>query len=214
MSRFAGFPERTFTFYEDLAANNTKPWWNEHKAEYDAAVKAPLQALVDELAGEFGTAKLFRPYNDQRFHKGEPIKTHQGAAVPLEDSVAYYVQVGADGLFVAGGWYAPAGKQLARFRAAVAGPAGAELGRLVKSAARRFDVQTDPLATRPRGVDPEHPNLEQLRYRKVTVGTTYRGEPWLGTRKALEVVRKDWRAMRPLFEWLADTVGPFGEPDE
>lgn len=212
MTRFEGFPERTFTFYEDLTANNTKVWWNAHKAEYEDAVKRPMQALTEELSGEFGAAKLFRPYNDQRFHQAEPIKTHQGAAVALEDAVAYYVQVGADGLFVAGGWYAPQGKQLGRYREAVAGPAGAELARLMRSLGRRFVVQTDSLATRPRGVDPDHPHLEQLRYRKVTVGVTYPVAPWLSTRKPLAVVRKDWRTMRPLFEWLADHVGPFGEP--
>ena len=211
---FTGFPQRAFTFYADLAANNTKAWWLEHRAEYDDCVKTPLQALTDALAGEFGPAKLFRPYNDQRFHRGEPLKTHQGAAVAIEDAVAYYVQVGADGLFVAGGWYQPGGRQLARYRDAVAGPAGAELVRRVRAVPRRFTLGTDALATRPRGVDPDHPRLEQLRYRRLTLGTTYDGVGWLHTQRALDVVRKDWRAMQPLLEWLADHVGPFGEPDE
>ena len=211
---FGGFDERAFDFYARLAANNSRTWWQQHRDEYETLVRAPLQALVDELEPEFGTAKLFRPYNDQRFHKGEPIKTHQGAVVSLEDAVGYYVQVSAEGLFTAGGWYSPGGKQLARFRDAVDGPAGAELERILAKARRTFVVDTNPLATRPRGVDADHPRLELMRSRKVVASRTYPIEPWLGTVKARDAVRRDWRAMRPLLEWLADHVGPFGEPGE
>jgi uncharacterized protein (TIGR02453 family) len=210
---FTGFPAEAFDFYDRLADNNTRPWWNEHKAEYEDAVKAPLQALVDELAGEFGTAKIYRPYNDTRFAKGKPpIKDHQGAVVELEDSVGYYVQVSAQGLMVAGGWYAPMGQQVHRFREAVDGPRGAELERLVKAVRRRFDVEGRPLKTRPKGYEADNPRIELLRFRALTVARTYEVGPELGTRSAFTAVRGDWRAMRPLLEWLADNVGPGSDP--
>ena len=91
MTDFAGFSPQAFSFYERLAANNTKVWWGERKGEYESLVKAPMLALTSELADEFGAAKLFRPHNDARFSKGDPIKTHQGATVTLEDAVGYYV---------------------------------------------------------------------------------------------------------------------------
>lgn len=211
-SAFTGFPQQAFDFYERLAANNTKPWWNEHRGEYDEFVKAPLVALADELSSEFGTYKLFRPYNDQRFTTGEPIKTHQGATVPIEDAVGYYVQVSAEGLMTAGGWYSPGGDQVRRYREAVDGAAGAELQRMVTSLQRTFDVEGNQLATRPRGVDPNHPRLDLMRNRMLTVARTYPVDSWLSTRKAFTVVRKDWRAMRPMLEWLADRVGPLDDP--
>ena len=214
MSASSGFPDACFAFYDQLAVNNTRAWFAEHRAEYEYSVKAPLQDLVDALADEFGPAKLFRPFRDARFVKGEPIKDHQGAVVAVEDAMGYYVQVSAAGLMTAGGWYAPAGRQIERFRGAADGPAGAELDRLLASARTRFTVDGNPLATRPRGVQPDHPRLDLLRMRKVTVARHYPVEPWLGTGKALSTVRADWRAMRPLVDWLADHVGPFGDPGE
>lgn len=213
MSAFQGFPVEAFDFYEQLAANNTRPWWNDHKATYQERVREPLQALVDELTAEFGAAHLFRPYRDARFSKDKtPIKDHQGAFVGVEDAIGYYVQVSAGGLMVAGGWYAPQGDQIARYRLSVEGPAGAELERIMASLSRSWEVDGRPMKTRPRGVDPEHPRLELLRFRAVTVARHYPVEPWVGTRKALTTVRAGWRAMRPLVEWLGDFVGPAADP--
>lgn len=210
---FAGFPAEAFDFYEQLAENNTRAWWNDHKTQYEEWVKAPLQALTAELADEFGSAKLFRPYNDTRFAKGKPpIKEHQGAVVELEDAVAYYVQVSAAGLMVAGGWYAPLGQQVHRYREAVDGPRGAELERLVAAAKRRFEVEGRPLKTKPKGYEADNPRIELLRFRALTVARHYPVAADLGTRKALTMVRTDWRAMRPLLEWLADNVGPGSDP--
>ncbi len=212
MSAFTGFPEGCFRFYDQLAGHNTRAWFAEHKGEYEHLVRVPMQLLSDELAGEFGASKLFRPYKDARYSRGEPIKDHQGAVVAVEDAMGYYVQVSAAGLMVAGGWYAPAGRQLERYRGAVDGPAGAELERLVQAAGRRFHVDTNPLATRPRGVPADHPRLGLLRARKLVVERRYPIEPWMSTSTAVTRVRDDWRSMRSLIDWLADHVGPHGDP--
>lgn len=210
---FAGIPAEAFDFYDRLAGHNTRPWWNEHKGEYERSVRAPLQALLDELEPEFGRGKLFRPYNDVRFSKDKsPVKDHQGGVVEIEDAMGYYVQVSADGLLVGGGWYAGHGQQLARFRESVDGPAGAELARILTSVRRRFDVDGDPVRTQPRGYDAAHPRIDLLRMRRVTATRRYAPGPSLGTRKALSTVRSDWRAIRPLMEWLADFVGPATDP--
>lgn len=204
---------QAFEFYDALADNNTRPWWQDHKADYEAHVKVPMVALLAELSEEFGTPHVFRPYRDTRFHKGaEPIKDHQGAVVQVEDAIAYYVQVSSAGLLVAGGWYAPLGRQVARYRESVQGPAGAELERMLRSMRRSWEVDGRPMKTRPRGIDPDHPRLELLRNKMLTVSRMYPVEPWLGTRKAFTTVRSGWRSMRPLVEWLADHVGPAGDP--
>lgn len=215
MAAFTGFPAEAFEFYDALAANNSREWWQEHKGEYESAVRGPLTDLVADLEPEFGAARLFRPHRDTRFSKDKtPIKDHQGAVVNLEDAVGYYVQVSAQGLMVAGGWYAPQGQQVARYREAVAGPRGAELERLVRTAQRRFHVDGQPLKTRPKGYDADHPRIDLLRYRALTVSRHYPVAPELAGRKAFTMVRGDWRAMRPLLEWLADNVGPGAAPGD
>jgi uncharacterized protein (TIGR02453 family) len=211
---FTGFPAEAFDFYEALAANNTRPWWQEHRAEYEAHVRAPLEALVGELEPEFGAGHLYRPYRDARFSKDKtPIKDHQGAVVGLEDSVGYYVQVSAEGLMVAGGWYAPAGQQLARFREAIEAGHATEVRRMLATLAKQgWEIDGQQLKTRPRGVAPDHPDLDLLRMRALTGAKRYPVEPWLGSRKALTTVRAGWRQLRPLMEWLADHVGPAQDP--
>ena len=58
---FTGFPDEGLVFYERLEADNTKTFWTAHRTEYESSVRAPMLALLEELAGEFGTAKVFRP---------------------------------------------------------------------------------------------------------------------------------------------------------
>jgi uncharacterized protein (TIGR02453 family) len=213
-SRFTGWPAEAFDFYDRLAADNSRAWWAAHKDEYERWVREPMAALLAELAAEFGEGRIYRPYRDVRFSADKsPIKDHQGAVVMLEDSVGYYVQVSAAGLFVAGGWYAPAGQQLSRFRAAVAGGQAGHLRVLLSEvAAAGFDIDGRPLKTRPRGVPADHPDLDLLRYRALTVGRTWPPGLELADRRALTLVRDGWRSIAPLLEWLADTVGPAVDP--
>jgi len=214
-SPFAGWPVNAFEFYDALADNNTRAWWADHKTDYQQYVRAPMVALLAELEQEFGAPHVFRPHRDARFAKDKaPIKDHQGGVINIEDSIAYYVQISGSGMNVAGGWYSPEGQQIARYRESVVGPAGTELERILKSLRRTWQVDGRQLKTRPRGIDPDHPRLDLLRNRGLTVSRGYDAEPWLETRQALTTVRKSWRSMRPLVEWLADHVGPAADPDE
>jgi uncharacterized protein (TIGR02453 family) len=212
--RFDGFPAEAFEFYDALAGNNERAWWQANRSSYETNVRAPLVMLLDELAPEFGAAQVYRPYRDTRFSKDKtPIKDHQGAVVALEDAIGYYVQVSAAGLMVAGGWYAPQGQQIVRFREAVAGGHAAHVRGLVHGLEKKgWDVQTHSLKTRPRGVDAEDPNLDVLRYRCLTAARYLPADASLGTRRALTSVRNGWRAIRPTVEWLADHVGPATDP--
>lgn len=209
-----GLPAEAFEFYDALALDNSRAWWQEHRAEYEQHVRAPMTALLEALEPEFGSGHLYRPYRDTRFSRdGSPIKDHQGALVALEDAVGYYVQVSAGGLMVAGGWYAPAGQQLARYREAIGeGHAAHVRGLLATLGKQGWQVEGKPLKTRPRGVDPDHPDLDLLRFRSLTAARHYPVEPWQGTRRALTTVRSGWRQVRPLVEWLADHVGPAQDP--
>jgi len=212
---FTGFPSEAFDFYDRLGDNNNRTWWNAHKAEYVHAVKEPMEALLSELEDEFGAGKVYRPYNDTRFAKGKPpIKDHQGGVVEVEDAMGYYVQLSSAGLMVAGGWYAPQGQQTARYRSSVEGPAGAELERMLKSMRRSWEIDGDPVKTQPRGYSADHPRIELLRNRRLTVARHYPVEPWLGTRKSFTTLRDGWRAMRPMMEWLEDFVGPASDPGD
>ena len=214
---FSGFPPDAFGFYEQLATHNTKAWWQKNRTTYDECIKMPMVALLAELADEFGEGKVYRPYRDTRFSKDKaPLKDHQGAVVMIEDGVGYYVQVSAAGLMVGGGLYAPSSGQLARMRAAIDSPAVAslesELARLRRSKPA-WGIDGAPLKTRPKGYDAEHSRIDLLRMTRLIFTRSYSDERMLDSRKALEVVRRDWRAIAPASEWLADHAGPEGDPE-
>ena len=207
VTAFTGIPVAALDFYEDLEADNSKAFWTEHKHVYEQSVRAPLEALVAELADEFGEAKLFRPYRDVRFSKDKtPYKTQQGAWFG-QSSV--YVAVSAAGLFVAGGYWDTASDQVERMRRAVADDvAGAELLRATAAVRKAgFSISGQQLTRVPAGYPKDHPRAEWLRYKSLTAHRDFGCPAWLSTRRAKTEVAKAWRSLSPLTAWLNTHVG-------
>lgn len=205
---FTGFPVAALDFYDDLEMDNTKSFWAEHKVVYESNVRAPMTALVAELEAEFGAAKVFRPYRDVRFAKDKtPYKTHQGAFVAVAPRTGWYVQVSAAGLRTSAGFYDADGPQLAAYRTAVDDVRrGTELeGILADLAGAGYEISGEQLKTAPRGYDRDHPRLGLLRHKQLFAGREIGFEPVVHTPELLDMVRDDWRATRPLVEWLART---------
>ncbi len=203
----AGIPLAATDFFAELEGNNERDWWMTHKKQWEQQVRDPLQRLVDDLAAEFGPAKLFRPYRDVRFSLDKsPYKTHQGAVVATAPGVGYYVQISASGLLTGSGWYQPSPEQVAAYRGAVLSErSGASLARIVAAVeGAGFEVDGDLLKTAPRGIDPGHPRIALLRHRSLLVSRDHGAPDWLETDAALDQVREDWRANRPLMDWLAE----------
>jgi uncharacterized protein (TIGR02453 family) len=209
---FTGVPIIALDFYEDLENDNSKAFWTAHKHVYDESVRGPIDALVAELAPEFGAAKLFRPYRDVRFAKDKtPYKTTAAAVTEAEGGASYYVQVSATGLFAGSGYYHLAADQLERFRAAVAdAKTGPKLAAAVASVrADRYEVAArESLKRAPRGFDPDHPRLDLLRMKGVHVGRTFGSPRWMHTAAAANRVVTAWRDAAPVNRWLDRNVGP------
>lgn len=95
--RFTGFRPDAVDFLAELAQNNDRAWFQPRKAEYEALLKEPMEALVAALAEAFEARgvplqadpkrSIFRIYRDTRFAKDKsPYKTHIGASFPwVED---------------------------------------------------------------------------------------------------------------------------------
>ncbi len=64
---FKGWPAEAIEFFEGLEADNSKAYWQANKSVYEQAVREPMNALLAELAPEFGEGKVYRPYRDVRF---------------------------------------------------------------------------------------------------------------------------------------------------
>ena len=206
---FEGFPAAALDFYDDLEMDNTKSFWEANKAVYADAVKAPFQALDVALEPEFGAMKIFRPYRDVRFSKDKtPFKTHQGGFVGVAPATGYYVQVGAPGVRTGVGFYEASPARLASFREAIAHDKyGPQLEKIVAKLQRDgFELGGERLKTSPRGYDADHPRIELLRHKSVTLGRDHGFAPYIHTPELLDKIRADWRAGKALIDWVLEHV--------
>jgi uncharacterized protein (TIGR02453 family) len=207
---FEGFGTAALDFYDDLEIDNSRAFWDANKQVYTEAVLAPMRALTAALEPEFGAAKVFRPYRDVRFSSDKrPYKTHQGAFVQAADETGFYVELSARGVRIGGGFYYASPERLAGYRDAVAADgSGRQLSRIVNKLTRSgFEIGGDRLKTKPRGVDPDHPRLELLRHRSLVAGRMLGFDPVIQTADLVDVVRSDWRSLRPLVNWVVKSTG-------
>lgn len=207
---FTGIPPAALTFYEQLEADNSKAFWEANKGRYRSEVRAPIEALCDELE-EYGPFHMFRPHNDLRFSKNKPpYKTAQGAYGESEGGAGFYIQISRQGLMVAAGYYAMMRDQLERFRTAVAAEhTGAEIEAILSKLPRQYRLGAiDELKTAPKGYPKDHPRIQLLR-RKGLMTSVEMGTPkWLHTKQVVGKVREVWRTAEPMNAWLDAHVGP------
>ena len=217
MTGFDGFPVAALDFYDDLEVDNTKSFWAAHKPVYEEAVRAPMVALVSSLSDEFGPGKVFRPYRDVRFAKDKtPYKDHQGGFVPAGPGAGWYVEVGAPGVRVGAGVYHAESPRLAAIRAAIDHElTGAALERILAGLeGSGWQRHGERLRTTPRGFAADHPRIGLLRHKSLYVGREYGFDEVIHSPELLTRVRDDWRAARPLVEWVLDAtagIGPGGD---
>jgi uncharacterized protein (TIGR02453 family) len=85
---FSGFSPESLEFFENLAAHNNKPWFEEHRDDFEQYLMEPLKSLVSDLSGamlaidpELVTIPavdktISRIYRDTRFSRNKsPYKT-------------------------------------------------------------------------------------------------------------------------------------------
>jgi uncharacterized protein (TIGR02453 family) len=136
---FTGFGAGALPFFEALATNQSREWFQANKDVYESQVRAPMAALVEALSFAFaahdipltGDPKraLFRIHRDVRFSKDKsPYKTNAGAVITRDgakDSPGLlYIQVGGQrdgeqGSFTGIGFYGLEPKDLTAVRHAI-----------------------------------------------------------------------------------------------
>ncbi|MFQ5351719.1 MAG: DUF2461 domain-containing protein [Candidatus Binatia bacterium] len=181
---FKGFPKDCRRFLRELAANNEREWFNANKRRYRESVLEPMCAFIEAMDGELARVSdcfvadprpnggsMFRIYRDIRFSRDKrPYKEHaacQFRHIAGRDAHApgFYVHVAPDDVFFGGGIWRVPGPALVSIREAIDRDQGG-WKRATRSAAfrRRFiAVSGDSLKRPPRGYDPDHPFIEDLK---------------------------------------------------
>ena len=111
-----------FTFFKELANNNSSEWFNANKARYEKDVKNPFLSFLETLVQLLKDSEpdlenvepkkmLFRINRDIRFSKDKrPYKEHLAASVGkfgTKDKMypGHYIHIGVEEIFIAGGAY-------------------------------------------------------------------------------------------------------------
>jgi uncharacterized protein (TIGR02453 family) len=226
------FTADTLRFFRGLERNNTKPWFEAHRADYEQKVRAPMQALIEEidvrlarLAPEItGDPKrsMFRIYRDIRFSKDKsPYKTHAACWFRHRDAEArvgseaegggagFYFQLAPGGSFVGGGIWMPPRPILNRLRDALADKT-AQFERVVRDRGfvRRYRGLDDEavLKRMPRGFPETHPAGRWLRYQSFTAGRRLSDAQVISHRLAA-LLQEDFARLLPLVRWLNAALG-------
>ncbi|HYI99981.1 MAG TPA: DUF2461 domain-containing protein [Thermoleophilaceae bacterium] len=208
MTTFRGFPPEAIEFLRELEANNDRDWFKANRARYDEHIVAPVTALGEDLS-DLGRPHLFRPWNDTRFHAAPPIKEQVGLAIGYEGAGGFYVELSLDGLLVAAGLHNPAPDQVDRLRRAV--DAGRTASALTKAIGQARDAGLElnepDLVRGPRGYPADHPRMDLLRRRRLTVARRDDVGAWLQRPAAGTRIRERLDAAAPLVRWLRAHVG-------
>jgi uncharacterized protein (TIGR02453 family) len=205
---FRGWTAEAIDFYDGLEEDNSKTYWQAHKATYEQAVRHPMEELLAELADQCGPGRIFRPNRDVRFSADKsPYKTAIGATLDNGG----YIQLSAAGLAAGRGMYTMAADQLQRYReAAAADPSGLDLARTaagVRGAGIELTAH-DRLKTAPKGYPRDHPRLDLLCLKGLVAWKQWPAAAWLATPKPKARVTEFFLQTDPLQDWLTAHVGP------
>ena len=176
------FSSGLFAFMRDLAANNDREWFAEHKERYVAEVQEPALAFIEdvgmrlpeEISPHFVAdprttgGSLFRIYRDTRFSKDKtPYKTHCGvqfrhARTRDVHAPGFYLHLEPGNVFMACGTWRPEREVLHLIRTGIAGKP-ARWTALVEGLSPLYALGGDSLKRPPAGFDKEHPLIEELK---------------------------------------------------
>jgi uncharacterized protein (TIGR02453 family) len=224
------FPRLT-AFLADLAENNRREWFEEHRAEYQD-LREQFTAFVGELierTADFDERIrwkdpkecLFRIYRDVRFSNDKsPYKTTFSAYISEQNRrgapPGYYLEVDEKGVMLAaaGIWLPPA-DVLARLRASLAEhPERFEKVLRARGFRKAFgELQGDRLTRPPRGYTAETPLIEHIKRKSYIVWreTDARG---ISHGDVLTYVVDAFRTARPLVEWVRGVLESAPADDE
>jgi len=183
MSDTPYFSEDSFRFLRDIARNNERAWFQQHRSRYDEFVRAPFQHLLDDLQPAVSAisphyrvdprpvgGSLYRIQRDtRRYADKAPYKSWQDAEIFYErrhtEAPSFFIHLQDDASFVAAGlWYPmPATLRLVR-QFIVDNPAGWAAAAHAPALRARYAFSESELLVRgPRGFPDDFEFAHDLR---------------------------------------------------
>lgn len=216
----AHFQPELFAFLTELKEHNTKEWFQENKDRYRSDVQEPLIGFISAFAEPLGEissnfiadprpngGSMFRIYRDVRFSRDKsPYKVHAAAQFRHREgrdvhAPGFYLHLEPGQVFMGAGLWHPDGPAVSAIRSAIVGDP--ERWRQVSNG---LDLGGESLKRAPRGIDPEHPLIEDLK-RKDFVCFTNMSQAAACRPGFLGSFVERCRAASPLMRFLTEAVG-------
>ena len=219
------FTNKTFKFLEDLKVNNDRAWFAENKPRYEEQVKGPALRLIEDFGPQLRRLSphfmatprsLFRIHRDTRFSKDKtPYKTSIGVHFRHDQSKdahapGFYFHASPGENFVAVGIWHPHSDALRAIREHVAeDSAGWKRAARAKKFADVFALEGESLQRAPKGFDPDHPLIDDLR-RKDFIGVTHVTKSFATSADLPERLADMYRSSVPFMRFLCNALSvPF-----
>ncbi len=212
------------TFLRGLKQNNNREWFEAHRTEFQVA-RAHFEDTIAELISQLSRTEslggitpedcIFRLNRDLRFSKDKtPYKPYMSAYIApggrKSRRLGFYVHIepGNRSMF-AGGLHEPEPRELAAWRSAIDQDPGAFKRVTASKSFREYfgEVGGERLKTAPRGYPKDHPQLDLLRLKSVTVSRPI-SDKEVGSAQLLGEALRTYMAMKPFLRYLEALVGP------
>lgn len=223
------FTPKLFSFLRELAANNDRDWFAAHKGDFETHVREPALRFIADLVEPFRrisphfiveptkvSGSLVRIQRDTRFTNDKsPYRTYLGVGLRHQSfqqvhTPRFYLALQPRGSYLGAGSWRPDATTAQKIRLAIAEQPDAWREATGSEPFRHhFALDGDSLKRPPRGFDPDHPLIADLR-RKDFAGVTRFSQVQVTGDDFLDefVVRS--QAAAPLVEFLCRATGaPF-----
>lgn len=218
------FTPATFTFLRQLRQNNNREWFHAHKAHYENHLREPFLQLIADLQDPIRRisthyladprkigGSLFRIHRDLRFSGNkQPYKPWSGARFFHERrhevaGPSFYLHIEPGNSFAGGGIWHPESPTLRRIRNFIVDNPAAWKRATGSAFRKRFEFHGERLSRPPRGFEPDHALIEDLKLKSFATGSPIE-DAVICSDRLLPTVVETFKRVSPLVDYLCAAV--------
>lgn len=204
-------------FLKELAQNNDRNWFADHKPRYVEAhdsFKQMVKEIEDGLNDFDGIekSKVMRIYRDVRFSKDKsPYKTFFAASFTRDGKYrrgGFYFKIEPNGkTMVGGGFFGPVPKDLKFIRDGILAEADRYKKLLASDDIKNYfgGLKGEALKTAPKGYDKNHPDIPLIRNKQFLLWKEFDDKTVLKADFPALVV-DSFKKMLPFFQFMTDVL--------
>lgn len=222
---FSHFDPNLMVFLRQLAKNNDKNWFADHKQEYEDKVRTPTLAFIESMdswikmisphyeaiAKKVG-GSMMRPYRDVRFSKDKsPYKTNVGIQFRHEigknvHAPGFYLHIEPDNVFLGVGTWRPEPEALKSIREYIATKPNSYEDAIQHAPFQEYyQLAGDKLIRPPKGYNADQSLIEEIK-RKDFIAIYPLPESFLFAGNLCEEVARRFGRAQPFQKFLCDAL--------